>query len=122
MEYVLAIAREKNISGAARRVGISQPTMSIFLSNLERELGTDLFYRKKKKLTPTPAGHIYLSAAVKILDVKMQTYQTVYRLTHEQQETITVGATPLRGSIMVAQIFTKFNRRFPNVKVEIREG
>ncbi|HIT63811.1 MAG TPA: LysR family transcriptional regulator [Candidatus Ventrimonas merdavium] len=122
MEYILAIAKETSLSGAAKRAGISQPAMSVFLSRLETELGTDLFYREKKKLTLTPAGRIYADAAEKILDVKSQTYQTIYRLTHTQRESIIVGATPLRGSIMVAQIFSQFNSRFPDIKLEIREG
>ena len=122
MSYITAIAEEGNLSGAGKRLGVSQPTLSVFLSRLETELGVDLFYREKKKLVLTPAGRIYVDAARKILRVKDQTYQTIYQLTHEQREVITVGATPLRGSIMVAQIFTRFSHRFPDVKVEIRES
>ena len=122
MEYITAIAEEGNLSGAGKKLGVSQPTLSVFLSRLETELGTDLFYREKKKLVMTPAGRTYVDAARKILQVKDQTYQMIYSLTHEQREVITVGVTPLRGSIMVAQIFTRFNRRFPDVKVEIRES
>ena len=122
MSYVTAIAEEGNLSRAGKRLGVSQPTLSVFLSRLERELGTDLFYREKKKLTLTPAGRIYVDAARKILRVRDQTYQAIYQLTHEQREIITVGATPLRGSIMVAQIFARFSRRFPDVKVGIRES
>lgn len=122
MGYITAIAEAGSLSGAAKRLGVSQPTLSVFLSRLETELGTDLFYREKKKLILTPAGRIYLDAARKILQVKDQTYQTIYQLTHEQQEEIIVGATPLRGSIMVATVFARFSRRFPGVKVAIRES
>ena len=122
MGYITAIAEAGSLSGAAKRLGGSQPTLSVFLSRLETELGTDLFYREKKKLILTPAGRIYLDAARKILQVKDQTYQTLYQLTHEQQEEIIVGATPLRGSIMVATVFVRFSRRFPGVKVAIRES
>ena len=56
MEYITAIAEEGNLSGAGKKLGVSQPTLSVFLSRLETELGTDLFYREKKKLVMTPAG------------------------------------------------------------------
>lgn len=122
LEYIIMIAREGSLSQAARKLGVSQPTLSTFLSNLERQLGIDLFLREKKHMILTPAGKIYLDAAKKIVRVKDQTYQSIHRLTQEATETITIGATPLRGSIMVAQIFPQFSKRFPNVKLEIREA
>ena len=121
-DYIIAIAEEGNLSLAAKRLGVSQPTLSAFLSQLENELGVDMFIREKKHLIPTSAGKIYIKASRQILGVKEQTYQAILRLTHKPVETITIGATPLRGSIMVAQIFPKFNRRFPYIKVEIREA
>ena len=122
LTYLTAIAEEGSLSGAGKRLHVSQPTLSVFLSGLERTLGVDLFLREKKRLIPTPAGYIYLDAAKQILAVRDQTYQAIRRVTHELTETITVGASPLRGSIMVAQIFPEFSRRFPDVKVEIKES
>ena len=120
--YIKTIAEEGSLSQAGRKLGISQPTLSVFLSKLESELGVDLFLREKKTLLPTPAGKIYLDAAERILRVKNLTSQTIHRLCHETTETITIGATPLRGSIVLAQIFPKFNQRYPNVKLEIKEA
>ena len=60
MSYIIALAEAGTLSAAGKQLGISQPTLSVFLSNLEQELGIDLFLRDKKKLIPTPAGRIYL--------------------------------------------------------------
>lgn len=122
LTYMIAIADEGSLSGAARKLCLSQPTLSVCLSSLEKELGVDLFLREKKRMIPTPAGRLYLDAARQILAVRDQTYQSVRRITHTLSETIVVGASPLRGSIMMAQIFPEFSRRFPDVKVEIRES
>lgn len=46
VQYFLAMCEELNFSGAARRCGISQPSLSIAISALERELGGALFDRK----------------------------------------------------------------------------
>ena len=67
MSYIIALAEAGTLSAAGKQLGISQPTLSVFLSNLEQELGIDLFLRDKKKLIPTPAGRIYLEAARRIL-------------------------------------------------------
>lgn len=122
MVYFATIAKAGSLSEAARLLHISQPTLSVFLSNLETGLGTDLFLRNKKKLVLTPAGKIYCDAAERIISVKDQTYQAVHRLSHNLTETIVVGATPLRGAVMVAQIFPQFSKRYPDVKLEIKES
>lgn len=119
--YITMLAREKSISAAGRKLGISQPTLSVYLSRLERSLGTDLFIRDKKWLIPTPAGKIYIETANQILKAEDQTYLAIRALTHELEETIVIGATPLRGAVLVAQIFTQFSKRYPNVKIEIKE-
>ncbi len=48
MSYIIALAEAGTLSGAGKQLGISQPTLSVFLSNLEQELGIDLFLRDKK--------------------------------------------------------------------------
>ena len=122
LSYLVAIAETGTLSGAGKKLGISQPTLSAFLSNLECELGIDLFVRNKKQMIPTPAGRIYLDASRKILAVQEQTLQSIHQLSVKPTETIRIGVTPLRGSAMAAQIFSKFSQRLPTVRLEIREG
>ena len=52
MSYIIALAEAGTLSAAGKQLGISQPTLSVFLSNLEQELGIDLFLRDKKKADP----------------------------------------------------------------------
>ena len=122
MSYLVAIAENGTLSGAGKKLGISQPTLSSFLSGLESEFGIDLFVRNKKQLIPTPAGRIYLDAAKKILAIQEQTLQSIHQLSVTPTETIQIGVTPLRGSAMAAQIFSKFSQKFPMVRLEMREG
>ena len=48
MSYIIALAEAGTLSGAGKQLGISQPTLSVFLSNLEQELGIDLSFAIKK--------------------------------------------------------------------------
>lgn len=61
--YVVAIAEAGGVSQAARRLRLSQPTLSRQLHALERRLGTQLFHREGRSLTPTPAGDALVSRA-----------------------------------------------------------
>ncbi|MFG3704584.1 LysR family transcriptional regulator [Micromonospora sp. NPDC047670] len=65
--YVVAIAEEGSISGAARRLHLTQPTLSRQLGELERRLGAELFDRTGRGLVPTAAGEALLRRAVRML-------------------------------------------------------
>lgn len=122
MEYLLAIEKTGSLSAAGRLLKVSQPTLTVFVQGLEQQLGAALFRREGRCLVPTAQGRVLLNAAREIVAVKEQTYQTIHRLTHRQSSRIVIGATPLRGSLMVAQVFPAFNQRFPDVELVIREG
>ena len=63
MEYILAVEQEKNLTKAARKIGISQPAMSKCLRNIETELGVSLFEKISGEYIPTAAGKLFLSFA-----------------------------------------------------------
>src|SRR5262249_24243769 len=61
LEVFLAVAREKSFSLAARKVHSSQPTLSEHISELEGELGKQLFFRRGRRrvVTVTEAGRVF---------------------------------------------------------------
>lgn len=65
--YVIAITEEASISGAARRLNLSQPTLSRQLRDLEQRLGASLFTRTGRSLTPTAAGQAFVRRARRVV-------------------------------------------------------
>lgn len=122
MSYIIALAECQTLSGAGKRLGISQPTLSVFLSDLEQELGMDLFIRDKKKLLLTPAGRIYLDAARRILATQERTLQSIRQLGTAAPVEIRIGVTPLRGSEIASKIFSRFSSRYPHVRLRLMDG
>ena len=59
----LAVCRERSISGAARRLNISQPAVSVTIAQLEQALGASLFERSRSGIQLTPAGTALLARA-----------------------------------------------------------
>src|SRR5260370_21841665 len=68
LRYFAAVFRERNLTAAARRCFISQPSISAAITNLEAELGTTLFIRHKKGVAPTEAAELFHSVARRIID------------------------------------------------------
>ena len=56
LRYFIEVAREQNITAAAERLHVTQPTLSKQLMDLEAELGKKLFIRGKRRTTLTEEG------------------------------------------------------------------
>jgi len=68
LRYFAAVFTERNLTAAAKRLFISQPSISTAISNLEAELGTALFIRHKKGVAPTAAAEQFHAIARRIID------------------------------------------------------
>lgn len=70
LQYFVAVSHSGTISGAAEMLGVSPPSVSIAVSQLEAKLGVELFHRRHRcGVTPTSTGITFLSKAQAILDL-----------------------------------------------------
>ena len=67
LRYFLAIAREENMTRAAERLHISQPSLSKEIKKLEEELGHELFIRTNKNMILNDEGMLLRKRAEDIL-------------------------------------------------------
>jgi len=58
-KYVICILEEGNLTRAAKKLGVSQPALSIALSNLEKKLGYKIFDKSTSPFRLTEEGKIY---------------------------------------------------------------
>ena len=91
LNYIVEIARQQSLSGAARVLGVSQPALSQFLAAEEKSLNTQLFFSYQNKLYPTPAGAVYISAASEMIRIKEQTYRKILSYQADSIKTIQIG-------------------------------
>ncbi|MEZ5798476.1 MAG: LysR family transcriptional regulator [Paracoccaceae bacterium] len=67
LEYATAIARHGGMTSAAAALNVSQPALSVALSQLEAGLGQPLFLRRAGRVSPTSFGAVWLAEAARQL-------------------------------------------------------
>ena len=58
IRYFVTVAEERNVTRAAERLHISQPSLSAAIQQLERQLGVELLVRVGRRIEITPAGDL----------------------------------------------------------------
>ena len=121
LTYITAIARAGSISRAAEELYITQPSLSHFLQQLENQCGLPLFHRVRGRYLPTDAGNAYLAAAREILDRKKTLDIQLARLQDPDSGSLRVGFSPTRAATLLPLVLPAFRRRYPHVKLSLRE-
>lgn len=121
MEYVLAVAEECSFSKAAKRLVIAQPSLSQYIQNVEKELGTALFDRATTPLQLTQAGEVYVKTAREILDLETQMHQQLEDLENLRTGRLRVGISPYLSAYLMPAVFARFYQQFPGVDVTLTE-
>ena len=117
-EYVLAIKRYGNISEAAKKVFVTPSALNQHLLKLEDELGTQLFVRSRRSLTPTEAGEVYLDCAQKMLDLWQAASSEIQDMANCQTGTYRIGLTVDHGNEVFTNIYPAFCEKYPEIQVQ----
>lgn len=117
MTYILTIAQEGGISKAASQLFITQSALDQQLLKLERELGTQLFYRSRSNFSLTPAGKVYVDYAQRIVSLKNEAYRVIHDMAEQQRGTLCVAFAPERGMEMFVDVYPQFYQSYPQIDV-----
>ncbi len=91
VEVFVAVAQERSISAAARRLGASPSSVSQQISNLEDALGARLLERRARPMALTPAGAVFRRRAQAILNEAAQARAELARMDAEVLQELRLG-------------------------------
>ncbi len=122
LKYFITIAREQNISAAAEKLHLSQPTLSRQIKDMEDELGKQLFIRGNRKITLTEDGMILRKRAEEILDLVQKAENEIAVSDKLISGEIIIGTGEVDGVRIVAKTAKKLSEQYPNIQYNIISG
>lgn len=119
LHYFLTVARERNITSAAKALHITQPTLSRQMALLENEIGAKLFVRDSRPLSLTDEGLLLRRRAEEILELLKKTETEVSSREEQVEGTISIGCGELASVKLLTELIADFSRRHPRVVFDI---
>ncbi|WP_433943249.1 LysR family transcriptional regulator [Paenibacillus sp. SN-8-1] len=121
MRYFLAIAKEGQITKAAKQLNMEQPPLSRQLKLMELELGVTLFDRSGKTLRLTPSGELLRERSESLLLQFNETIKEVKEHNEGIQGSLSIGSVVSCISLLPRPI-ELFREEYPLVTFKIMEG
>lgn len=117
LKTFIAVAEYKKMSEAAKRLYISQPTVSQIISDLENEYQTRLFERFPKELKITPSGQMLLESAREIAASHEHLEQSMKHA--NSLRPLRIGATLTVGNTLMGSLVETLTLQSPDIDVKV---
>lgn len=119
LQSFVAIAKHRTLSGAARVLGGSQPTMGRHIAALEKSLNVRLFDRTADGLDLTPTGFDLLEYARQMADAAGQLSLVAAGRSQAVAGTIRITASEIVATYILPDILTRLRHQEPEIAIEL---
>ncbi|HXS08337.1 MAG TPA: LysR family transcriptional regulator, partial [Rhizomicrobium sp.] len=116
----VAVFHEGSLSGAARKIDISQPTASRHIETLEAAIGTRLFKRLPAGLAPTEAAHALFPDAEAMAVAAEALQRASSSGKRDERGVVRLTAAELIGQEILPGILSSFCTRYPGIVLELK--
>ncbi len=121
LQFLLALRAEGSFVAAADAVGVTQPTLSAGIKDLETTLGAVLVERGRNGAVLTPAGEDAAERAARALGEVEELVRTVQSAGEPFAGVFRLGAIPTIAPFLLPRALPLLKRTFPKLRLQIRE-
>ena len=121
LRYFLAVIEAGSFSRAADRLGISQPSVSQQMRDLEANLRVPLFQRCGKRILPTAAGLIFAEHAREMMRKMESLHDELLSQPTESRGSLHIGVVPILNVPLMPHLLKLFTAKHPGVSLIVEE-
>ena len=115
LNVFLLAAETLNFTEAARRLHLSQPSVSQHIQSLEQHFSTKLFIRSGRHIELSDAGRILIPMARDLVNRSIHIEETMHSLDGEVYGHLVVGCSTTPGKYILPHLLARFHRLYPKV-------
>ena len=122
LRYLIAVAEEENISRAAKRLFLAQPSLSSQLKSMEDALSIELLVRVRKGVKLTPAAEVLIAGARQILALRTEVIAAARASHHGTIAPLRIGFSPFIDRALLQMVCSAHLALFPNCEITPKSG
>ncbi len=116
------VAHEGSFTQAAKRMYLTQSSLTAAIQQLEQALGLKLFDRTTRRVTLTREGNSFLPVAERLLQEFERAVADVRAVAERQLGHVSIAAAPSVVALILAPVIAKFNAAYPNISVAVSDS
>jgi LysR family transcriptional regulator, repressor for citA len=109
-----------NFRRTAELLYISQPSVTVHIKQLEKELGVQLFHREGKKVKLTEEGIRYLVHAKRLLEVYQRGLEDLTAFSQGYTTKLTLAISPLIADTILPYVLKRYTQQHPEVEISVK--
>ena len=122
MRHLCAAVSEGSLTGAAARLGLTQPALSASIKSLERELGVTLLRRHRSGVVPTRYADLLTAHAASIESELETAWSRLGQLKGSEAVSVRIGCGPSEATRLLPSALQRLRRTHPDVRVFVEYG
>ena len=122
MQVFISVAESGSFSETARRLGLSQPSISRLVNQLEEHLGVRLLQRTTRRLSLTEAGQIYYDKALQIQHDVVEADLSISGFKETPSGLLSISAPLTWAEMLISPYLGEFLKKYPEVKIDIESN
>ena len=119
--YFEAVAEELNFRRAAKRLNMTQPSLSTQIRQLEEEMNTKLLERDTHRVSLTPAGRHFLEDCRRLLRDAGESVREAQRISRGEAGQLSIGFVASLGHGLLPRVLRAYRKKFPDVELRLTE-
>ena len=119
--YFIAVAEESSLGRAAHRLHVSQPALSQQISDLEDELGLQLFTRNSRGVELTEAGRVFLIGGRRVLVAAKEAAERAQEAAKGERGRLVIGSLGAATVSFLSGVLSRFREEHPLVEISLSQ-
>ncbi|WP_171068496.1 LysR family transcriptional regulator [Acinetobacter nectaris] len=122
IEVFMAVIENGSFSAAAQALQIAQPAVSISIKELEKELGTSLFFRSGRTVALTESGRLLKERATPAMNLLLNVKDEIDNLENLSVGQLNIAAPAMVTQFVLSQVLSKFMVLYPKIHIRVHQA